>query len=125
MADFLQVQRDPEELSFLVLRDWIADLTRKGIDASHYLVDLHLKIALPFASTAMTIVAIPIAGRVRRHPNIAGIVGFGLAVGFAYWVVLALANSLGHSGTVPPVIAAWSANVIFTLVGLALFLYSE
>lgn len=125
MADFLEVKRNPEELSYLVLRDWVANLTRKGIDASRYLVDLHMKLAVPFASVILTVVAIPIAGGVRRHPNIATIVATGMAIGFAYWVVLALANSLGHSGTIHPFVAAWSANLIFALVGLALFLYTD
>jgi lipopolysaccharide export system permease protein len=55
----------------------------------------------------------------------AAIVGIGTVIGFSYWVVLGLANSLGQTGTLPPMIAAWSANVVFLLVGLALFLYAE
>jgi lipopolysaccharide export system permease protein len=125
LDDFLEVQREPEELSYSLLHKRIADLTRKGIDASHYLVDLHLKVALPFASVVLALVAIPIGGRLRRHPSIAAIVGLGTAVGFAYWVLLGLANSLGQSGALPPVVAAWAANVIFLLVGTILFLYSE
>jgi len=125
LDDFLEVRREPDELSFLLLRDWIASLTRKGIDASRYLVELHLKLALPFASLVLGLVGIPIGGRVRQHPSLAAIVGLGIVVGFAYWVVLALSNSLGLSGALPPIVAAWSANVLFALVGLALFLYSE
>lgn len=125
MSDFLAIQREPEELSFLRLRGWIENLRQKGIDASHYLVDLHLKLALPFASLVLALVGVPIGGRVRRHPSVAAVVGLGIGVGFAYWVVLALGNSLGQSGAIPPVLAAWSANVVFTLLGAALFLYLE
>jgi lipopolysaccharide export system permease protein len=125
LADFLEVQREPEELSFALLRQRINDLTSKGIDASHLLVDLHLKLALPFASAVLAFVAVPIGGKLRRHPSMAAIVGIGTVIGFSYWVVLGLANSLGQTGTLPPMIAAWSANVVFLLVGLALFLYAE
>lgn len=125
LDDFLEVQREPEELSYGLLRKRITDLTRKGIDASHYLVDLHLKLALPFASAVLAIVAIPIGGRLRRQPSIAAIVGLGTGVGFAYWVLLGLANSLGQSGALPPLVAAWAANVVFLLVGAVLFLYSD
>jgi len=123
--DFLEVQREPEELSFLVLREWIAQLTRKGIDASEYLVDLHSKLALPFASAVLALVGIPISARARRNPSIAAILGTGLAVGFLYWVILGLAQSLGRSGVLPALVAAWAANGFFVLLGLALFLYSE
>jgi lipopolysaccharide export system permease protein len=125
LADFLEVQREPEELSFALLRKRINDLTRKGIDASHLVVDLHLKLALPFASAVLAFVAIPIGGKLRRHPSMAAIVGVGTVIGFSYWVLLGLANSLGQTGTLPPIIAAWSANLVFLLVGVALYLYAE
>jgi len=123
--DFLEVQREPDEMSFGLLRDWITELKRKGIDPSQYMVDLHLKLAVPFASAALALVAIPIAGRLRRHPSIAATVGIGMAVGFAYWVVLGFSQSLGRSGALPPLVAAWAANGFFALIGVALFLSSE
>jgi lipopolysaccharide export system permease protein len=36
LSDFLEVHREPEELSYLALRERIRELTRKGIDASNY-----------------------------------------------------------------------------------------
>jgi lipopolysaccharide export system permease protein len=125
LADFLEVQREPEELSYGALRDRIDSLTRKGIDASHYLVDLYLKLALPFASTVLAVVAVPLSGRLRRHPSITASVGLGTAVGFAYWVLLGLSTSLGQTGALPPLVAAWAANGIYLLLGATLFLYSE
>lgn len=125
LDDFLEVQREPEELSFTALNARIDDLSRKGIDASHYLVDLYLKLALPFASVVLALIAVPIAGRVRRHPSIAAIVGLGTAVGFGYWVVLGLSTSLGQTGTLPPLVAAWAANGVYLLVGAGLFLWSD
>jgi len=124
-GDFLEVHRDPEELSYLALRQRIAQLTEKGIDASDYLVDLHLKLAVPFTSFVLACVAIPIAGRVQRYPSIAAIVGTGITLGFAYWVLLALGNSLGQSGALPAVIAAWTANFVYMMIGAGLFLNYE
>jgi lipopolysaccharide export system permease protein len=125
LDDFLDVRRAAEELSFTMLRERIATLTRKGIDASIYLVDLHLKLAVPFASLVLALLGVSLAGRVRRHPSVAGVIGVGLAAGFGYWVVLALANSLGNSGVLPPSVAAWSANGVFVLIGTAIFLGGE
>ncbi len=123
--DFLDVRRQPEEMSFTMLRERVAELTRRGIDTSSYAVDLQLKLAVPCASFVLMVLGIPLAGRVRRHPSIAGVIGVGLAAGFAYWVVLALAGSLGNSGVLPAPVAAWAANGIFLLVGLVLFLGNE
>ena len=123
--DFLEVHREPDELSYLDLRQHINDLSRKGIDASSYLVDLNMKLAVPFAALVLAWVAIPLAGRVQRHPGLAAIVGLGLALGFGYWVVLALTNSLGETGVLPAGLSAWAANIIYGLLGGALFLSSE
>jgi len=125
LADFLEVRREPEELSYLDLRQRIHELGRKGIDASSYLVDLHLKLAVPFTTFVLACVAVPLAGRAQRNPSLAATVGTGLATGFAYWVVLALGNSLGQSDALPAIVSAWIANTIFMLIGAALFLNYE
>jgi lipopolysaccharide export system permease protein len=125
LKDFLEVRREAEELSYIALRQRIEDLTRKGIDAANYLVDLNLKLALPFASFVLACVAVPLAGRVQRHPSVAAILLTGLVVGFAYWVVLGLTTSLGESGVLPAAISAWASNLVFFLLGVALLLSNE
>jgi len=125
LDDFLEVQREPEELTFMELRGLIQSLTGKGIDASHYLVDLHVKLAVPFSSMVLALIAVPIGGRLRRHPSIAAIIGLGATVGFGYWVLLGLSVSLGESGAISPLIAAWAANGTYALLGVVLFLWSD
>ena len=46
-------------------------------------------------------------------------------IGFAYFVVVALTRALGQTGALPPAVAAWTANVIFALVGGYYLLGSE
>lgn len=124
-SDFLEVHHEPEEMSYLALRERIHMLTSKGIDASNYQVDLNLKLAVPFTSFVLALVAIPLAGRVQRYPSVAAILGSGILFGFGYWVLLGLGNSLGQSGALPPFVAAWTANAVFTLIGVMLFLHYE
>lgn len=125
LEDFLEVFREPEELSYAMLNERIDSMTRKGIDASSYLVDLHLKLAVPFMSFVLAALAIPIAARPQRHTSVALTIGVGIVVGFSYWLVLAFGVSLGHSGAIPPVVAAWAANVICLLGAIFLFLSVE
>jgi lipopolysaccharide export system permease protein len=125
LQDFLEVHREPDELSYLDLRRRIDDLSSKGIDASSYLVDLNMKLAVPFVAFVLASVAVPLAGRVQRHASLAAIVGLGLALGFGYWVLLALSNALGESGVLPAFVSAWAASAIFLLFAGVLFLSSE
>jgi len=125
LEDFLEVFREPEELSYAMLSERIDSMTRKGIDASSYLVDLHLKLAVPFMSFVLAALAIPIAARPQRHTSVALTIGVGIVVGFLYWLVLAFGVSLGHSGAIPPLVAAWAANVICLLGAVYLSLSVE
>lgn len=121
-GDLKMAHREAGEFSYFALRDLIENFRRKGIDLTEYLVDLHLKVAVPFVSAIMALIAIPLGIRNVRASSLASHIGAGLVIGFSYWVVLALAVSLGHSGALPPLIAAWAANVIFAGIGLFLLL---
>lgn len=123
--DMHVMQKEPEELNFHHLRRQIREFSRKGIDATELRVDLDLKLAVPFVSLVMALIGVPLATRNPRRRPLATSIGIALVVGFSYWVLLALTVSLGHGGAVPPVVAAWTANGIFTLFGVFLFLGIE
>ncbi len=123
--DFLEVQQDSDELSYLTLHERLQSLHNKGIDVTPYMVDLNLKLAIPFSCLALAAIGIPLAGRVRKHPSLAATTGAGAALGFGYWVILGLGNSLGQTGAIPPLAAAWSANLVFGLLAATLFLRPE
>jgi lipopolysaccharide export system permease protein len=120
--DLIGARRDAEEFSFFDLRDFIENFRKKGLDVTEYVVDLYLKTAVPFVCTVMALIAIPLGMRNPRSSSLANSIGTGLLIGSSYWFVLALAVSLGHSGVLPPLVAAWTANVIFGGIGAFLLL---
>jgi lipopolysaccharide export system permease protein len=115
--DFRAVSVEPEELSYAMLRRQIRDLARKGVDTSESRVDLHLKLALPAASLVMMLLAVPLTAAGTRLTSFAASIGLGSAVGFGYFFLLAFARALGQTEALPPLLAAWSANGLFALVG--------
>ncbi len=123
--DLKVVQKEPDEMSFTKLRRHVRELARKGIDTTESRVDLHLKLAVPFVTLFMVLVGVPLSTRSPRRRSLATSAGIGLSVGFSYWVLLALAVSLGHGGAIPPLLAAWMANLTFGLLGAFLFLGVE
>jgi lipopolysaccharide export system permease protein len=48
-------------------------------------------------------------------------IGAGIVIGFSYWLVFAFAMSLGRSGTLPPLLAAWTANILFGIASLLMY----
>ena len=73
---------------------------------------------MPFICTVMGLISMPLGMRNLRGSSLANNIGIGLLIGASYWFVLALAVSLGHSGALPAVVAAWTANGIFAAIGL-------
>jgi lipopolysaccharide export system permease protein len=49
-------------------------------------------------------------------------IGAGIVIGFSYWLVFAFTMSLGRSGTLPPLLAAWLANILFGAASIIMFL---
>ena len=41
-------------------------------------------------------------------------IGQALLVGFLYWAAHSIAIAFGRGGALPPVVAGWLANVLFT-----------
>jgi lipopolysaccharide export system permease protein len=121
-ADLMAARRDAEEFSYRELSELVESLRKKGLDTTEYNVDLHLKLAVPFICTVMGLISMPLGMRNLRGSSLANNIGAGLLIGSTYWFVLALAVSLGHSGALPPIVAAWTANGIFAAIGLFLLL---
>jgi lipopolysaccharide export system permease protein len=114
--DFSVIALEPEETSYEMLKRQIRNLRSKGVDASESLVDLHLKIANPFAAVVMILLAVPLATRGTRATSLPAAIGLGLVVGISYLFVGGFARALGQAGSMPPVAAAWTANAVFALV---------
>jgi lipopolysaccharide export system permease protein len=125
-GDFSFAILSPEEFSLSELDDYIARLRRNGLDPGSYLVDRDVKYALPlsclvmmFCGLALSLDPVPRASSAGR--------GFilGLGLGLAYWITLGFTISFGRSGIMPAWLAAWLPNLLFCLLGVALFLTGE
>jgi len=121
-SDFTLARKSPEDLSYRQLKRRIRMLRSRGIETTEESVELELKLAMPAMSLVLAIVAVPLGIRRHRVHSLAMTVATALAVGFLYYVVIALSRSLGQVGAVSPVLAAWAGNAIFTLVGIFLYL---
>jgi lipopolysaccharide export system permease protein len=119
--DFAQVPRAPDVMSYVELKDYIGRLRDAGHKVGKYLVDLHSKIAFPFAHPIMALVGIPFALQSPRGGRVIGI-ALCLALGLGYFIVHSAAVALARTEILPPLVAAWSANALFATLGLYLYL---
>jgi lipopolysaccharide export system permease protein len=117
--DFKRGMKDPEEMTYRELKEYVQELASEGYDPTRYVVDLHHKVAFPFLTLIMVLMGSPLALAAShgRGGGIAQGVGISIVIGFVYWVAFAISVAMGHSGTFPPFVAAWAPNVFFGLIG--------
>lgn len=111
--DFKVVQKNVETMGYSELKRYIGKLQSEGYDATRYIVDLHGKIAFPLVSIILAVIGISFSLRSERSGGIAQGIGVGLIIGFSYWLVFAFGMSIGRSGALSPLIAAWLGNILF------------
>jgi LPS export ABC transporter permease LptG/LPS export ABC transporter permease LptF len=104
------------EMTFTELAHYIHDLSQSGFDTLPLRVQLDKKIAYPLVTLVMAILAVPFALSMGRRGSLTGIaVAIGVAI--AYWVAAGLFEAMGNVNTLPAVLAAWSPDLLFGLVG--------
>ena len=117
-ADLKVVKRDPEQMSFRELREYVAELRAEGYDVRRYVVDLHGKVSFSLISVIMALLGVPWAIRSGRQGGVAFGIGLAVIIGVVYWIVLGFSLALGRSGALPPVAAAWGPHALFGAFGL-------
>ena len=121
LADFTQIQKPVSAMSYLELRDYVSRLQAAGFQVKKYLVDLYSKLSSPLKNLIMVLVAIPFALQSPRGGRLFGI-GLAIAIMVAYTVVHYIALAFSRADLLPPMLAAWAANIIFLGIGASLFL---
>lgn len=118
---FMRRMKKPEDMSYKQLKEHAEKVKTEGYDNTTDLVDLNMKLAFPLISTVLMILAIPIA-LWRRSSGIPLSITIGIAACFLLYVVMAFSRSLGLAGILPPILAAWTANILFLLFGANLLM---
>jgi LPS export ABC transporter permease LptG/LPS export ABC transporter permease LptF len=119
--DFTEIQRPVDQMSFAELQAYIQRLQASGYQVKKHLVKLYAKLSFPVAHLVMALVAIPLAVQAPRGGRLAGI---GLAIGIlaGYMLVDYSAVAFARADLLPPLMAAWTANIVFLGIAAALLL---
>lgn len=109
---FTRERRTPDEMTFRELDAYTRRLERTGYPTASLATALHQKVSKPFLIPLMALLAVPFAFRIGKRGTLAGI-GVGLGLGMILLVANEFFTRLGAVGALPPLLAAWSPNVLF------------
>lgn len=119
--DFLLMNKSWE---YYTIRDMIhflrnhANLAREESASKRF--DIHARVAAPFSCLVITLFAIPAGVATGRQSVFKGVIA-AVAMFFAFYALAIGCMVLAKHGHVPPLPAAWCANITFLAVGSLLF----
>jgi len=119
---FLKEPPKDEQMNFRELDSYIRDLQQSGFDTMKLQTEFYRKFSVPLFALIMAMIAAPFGFMVGSRGAMTGI-GVAIVIAIAYWAVSSVFDKAGGAGQLPPAMAAWSPDVIFSLTGLYMFLH--
>jgi lipopolysaccharide export system permease protein len=111
-----------EKLTFPELDAYIALLRQRGAEGVDvYVTEKYARYTYPFAVIILTFFGVIVASRKNRR-GIGAQIALGFVLAFVYLLFYILATkAIANSGKMPILLAVWLPNVIFTILGIAMY----
>lgn len=109
---FGQEVRESNKMSFRELQAYVENLQLGGFEVDYLKTELYKKLSFPLLNLVMALLGIPFALTVGRKGALHGVAA-GVVLGIACWGAFGVFDVLGANSLLAPVLAAWSANVLF------------
>lgn len=113
--DLVPPEENTDALGYLALKRHIRRLKALGQPTRRMEVDLHMKLALPWANLIVLLLGIPLA--LQKEGGKVKAVGSALAAAFLYFGLMQVGRALGQKPWCAPWLGAWMANIFFLSVG--------
>lgn len=116
-------EKSSGEMTVLELRD---RLRKKGIDEPQLreaAIELNKKLSIPMSCLIFGILGVPLGMRAHRSVKSRGI-SIGALIVAVYYMLQLGGEALVQTGKAGPALGAWTPNLVFALLGIALFVAS-
>ena len=122
-ADFLVMKNQQEMLTSPQLKEYIDRQKQRGFaNIKEFEIEYHKRIATSFASFILTLIGVSLSSR-KTKGGMGLHLGIGLALSFSYILFQTIASTFAVNGNMPPAIAVWIPNVLYTFI--AFYLYQK
>lgn len=122
VGELERAEKKPEEMNLREIAAYVAQIEKAGYKDPRYTVDMYVKITFPLISVVMAALAIPFGLKSRRGGGALGAITLAASLGFIFWFFYSMGISLGHSGKLPPLLAAGGAHLMFLFAAAYIFL---
>ncbi len=119
--DFLIPVKLNQQMNYEELAAYVKYLQDRGFDTVKLRVQYYKKFAVPAFAFIMALISVPFGFLVGNRGAMAGI-GVSIAVALAYLALGQLFEQMGNVNYLPPMIAAWAPDALFSLGGFYMLL---
>ena len=123
-AKLLRRKEQPDQMTFAELSTVIAAKKRAGQPTVKEEVGLHMKISLPLLNALIVFIGAPIAVKIRKSGFALNFI-IAVAIAFLGIVLFRLFQTLGETGSLPVIVAAWGIDLLFFIAGVSLLLWAR
>ena len=122
IEDFFRSKNTVEQLSYSDLNGLIDTQKERGdANVMYALIEKHKRWSLPFSAFILTIMGVSLSTRKRRG-GIGWNIALGIALSFSYILFMKFSEMFVYTDTLPPGIAIWLPNIIFTVVAAVMYM---
>ncbi len=119
--DFENDKNQYEAMTLSQLNEHIGLLKLRGSDGLEtYQLEKYTRFTQPFAMIILTAIGALVSARKNRRGT-GWQIAMGFVLAFVYLVFFMLSKSIGESGKIPPVLAVWLPNIVFSIIGMVLY----
>ncbi len=120
-SDFKKERKSFEMLTSPELRAHITELEERNIgNTEEFAIELYKRRATPFASFILTLIGVSLSSRKTRG-GMGKYIGIGLVLSFVYILFLTVSQTFAINGNMPPLLAVWLPNIVFSIIGVFLY----
>jgi len=122
--DISQKFKSPEELNYKELTKRIALLKENGVKTTRWEVEQYFKVSFAFTNLIVILFGLPLVV-IKHKGGLSFGAGMSVFVIFGYYAFIKFGQSLGYKEVLEPLASAWIGNVVFSIGGLILLLFTR
>ena len=120
-SDFFITSEQSPEMNNIALKKYIKQQEARGAaNLQAFKDEYYRRFSYPLAAFILTLIGVSLASR-----KVKGGMGLHLGIGIALSAIFILFSTISStfavSGQVPPLLAVWLPNIVFTVVGIILY----
>jgi LPS export ABC transporter permease LptG/LPS export ABC transporter permease LptF len=110
--DYFETQQPLAEMMTVPqLKRFIDEQSASGFNVIPMTIELQKKLAFPFVTVVMTLLAIPFGLTTGKRGTLYGI-GIGIVLALTYWITGNAFAAIGKAGILSPIMAGWAPNIL-------------